>query len=100
MNILWKCCLDPPSQAAAWADNAAMGTKFLWFVLLGWVVYLLVRASRRKRRASVKPTAATERMVACARCGLNLPEGESLESGGHYYCSEQHRGLGPLERKR
>ncbi|MFA7279746.1 MAG: PP0621 family protein [Sterolibacterium sp.] len=77
-----------------------MGSKFLLFVLLGWVVYLLVRASRRRRRAPAKPATATVRMVACARCGLNLPEGESLESGGHYYCGEQHRGLGPLERKR
>lgn len=77
-----------------------MGSKFLWFVLLGWLVYLLMRASGRKRRAAAKPAAATERMVACARCGLNLPEGESLQSDGQYYCSEQHRGLGPLERKR
>ena len=72
--------------------------KLLLFFLLGLAVYLLLRASGRKRRAAAE--APAHQMVACARCGLNLPESESLKSGEQSYCCEQHRGLGPLERKR
>ena len=76
-------------------------SKLLLFGLLGLLVYLILRASGRKRRGSeAAPTPATERMVACAQCGLNLPETESLQSGERYYCCEQHRELGPAERKR
>lgn len=73
-------------------------SKLLLFGLLGFLVYLFLRASGRKRRASAEPPA--QQMVACAHCGLNLPETESLRAGEHHYCCEQHRGLGPLERKR
>lgn len=74
-------------------------SKLLLFGLLGLLVYLILRASGRKRRGSAAPMPDTERMVACAQCGLNLPETESLKSGERYYCCEQHRELGPLERK-
>jgi uncharacterized protein len=75
-------------------------SKLLLFGLLGLLVYLILRASGRKRRGSAAPMSATEQMVACAQCGLNLPETESLKSGERYYCCEQHRELGPAERKR
>ncbi|MFA7270341.1 MAG: PP0621 family protein [Sterolibacterium sp.] len=75
-------------------------SKLLLFGLLGLVVYLLLRGAGRKQRTSSAPMPPEQRMVACARCGLNLPETESLKSGEQYYCCEQHRGLGPLERKR
>lgn len=73
-------------------------SKLLLFVLLGLAVYLFLRASGRKHRAAAE--APVHQMVTCARCGLNLPESESLKSGEQAYCCEQHRGLGPLERKR
>ncbi|NML25434.1 PP0621 family protein [Zoogloea dura] len=38
---------------------------------------------------------AIEQMVACAHCGLHVPESEGLKSGGQFYCSDEHRRLGP-----
>jgi uncharacterized protein len=33
-------------------------------------------------------------MVACAHCGVNLPESDSVRVGERHYCSEEHRRLG------
>lgn len=74
-------------------------TKLLLFGLLAVLAYLFLRGTGRRR--SVPPqTPAAQKMVACAHCGVNLPEIESVKSGGQHYCSEQHRGLGPLEQER
>jgi uncharacterized protein len=37
-------------------------------------------------------------LVGCARCGVNLPKSEAHGVGDAYYCSEEHRRLGPRER--
>ena len=35
-------------------------------------------------------------MVACAHCGLHLPQPDAVEGeGGRHYCSAEHRRLGP-----
>jgi len=36
-----------------------------------------------------------EQMVACAHCGLHVPESEGVRAGGGFYCSDEHRRLGP-----
>ena len=36
-----------------------------------------------------------EQMVACVHCGLHVPESEGLHGAGGFYCSEEHRRLGP-----
>lgn len=46
---------------------------------------------RREREAS---TPEIEQMVACAHCGLHVPESESVRSAGEFFCSEEHRRLG------
>lgn len=38
---------------------------------------------------------AFEPMLACAHCGLHVPESEGVKGGGHFYCSDEHRRLGP-----
>ncbi|MEK7737471.1 MAG: PP0621 family protein [Pseudomonadota bacterium] len=73
--------------------------KLLLFGLLAVLVYLVLRGAGRRRQVPPQ-TPPAQKMVACAYCGINLPEAESVESGGQHYCSEQHRGLGPLERDR
>jgi uncharacterized protein len=32
-------------------------------------------------------------MVTCARCGVHLPESESIRVGSKHFCSEEHRRL-------
>ena len=47
---------------------------------------------RREREAS---TPEIEQMVACAHCGVHVPESEGLHVGGYFFCSDAHRRLGP-----
>jgi uncharacterized protein len=37
-------------------------------------------------------------MVRCARCGVHLPKSEGFLSQGSFYCSDEHRQQGPVER--
>ncbi len=38
-------------------------------------------------------------IVACARCGVHLPEPEAVRDGGLAYCSRTHQLLGPKRRR-
>jgi uncharacterized protein len=69
-------------------------TKLLLLVIAAVVVYFLVTGYARKRAASSGPP-PVEKMVACAHCGLNLPRSEALEESGRFFCSEEHRRIGP-----
>lgn len=40
------------------------------------------------------PAGEIEQMVACAHCGVHVPESEGVTSGGRFFCSEEHRRLG------
>ncbi len=35
-----------------------------------------------------------EQMVACAHCGLHVPESEGVRGSAGFFCSEEHRRLG------
>ena len=72
-------------------------SKLLLFGLLAVIAYFVLRGTRKREGPPPKAPEA-QRMVACIRCGVHLPEAESLRSGEHHYCCEQHRELGPLER--
>ncbi len=51
------------------------------------------RGSARRRADSA---AAPEAMVACAHCGVHLPQPDALrDAGGRPYCSDAHRLAGP-----
>jgi uncharacterized protein len=67
-------------------------SKLLVLLVAAAVVYYLIRGMIRKGGSRQAPPPA-ERMVACVHCGLNLPQSEALESGGGFYCSEEHRRL-------
>jgi uncharacterized protein len=78
-----------------------------------WMVVLVAAVSfwRRARRVLNGPTDApgaarpdaaapaknaTENMLACAHCGVFLPESEALrDAGGAPYCSPAHLARGP-----
>jgi formylmethanofuran dehydrogenase subunit E len=53
-------------------------------VLAWWFVkgVLKSRLNQPKRAESIKG----EDMVACARCGVNMPRSEAREEGGKYFC--------------
>jgi uncharacterized protein len=65
--------------------------RVLVFLLIGFVVWLLLRGYLgRKARDEGRTTAApaSEDMVACARCGVNMPRSEALEEGGRFICRD------------
>ncbi|HYS12074.1 MAG TPA: PP0621 family protein [Burkholderiaceae bacterium] len=76
--------------------------RILFWVLLGFVVYLAWRWWNVKQRlpderrdASVQKKTGQEPMVPCDVCGLNVPKSEAFAGNGRWYCSDEHRRLGP-----
>ena len=71
-----------------------------WLILTAAVLaaFWLLRRSL-SRRADEPPRAGREsgpaELVSCARCEVHLPRGEALEEAGRFYCSDEHRRLGP-----
>lgn len=49
----------------------------------------------REGREKAGKAVATERIVECAHCGLNVPESEALQESGRFYCCDAHRLSGP-----
>lgn len=65
---------------------------FLAVVLLVWLVR---RALLDRPNGSADPGIEAGILVACAHCGMLLPEGEALAEGSRYYCSKSHAARGP-----
>ena len=74
----------------------------LWAVLLylGWRWYLSKKSqptSPSQEASSAtdqapEAAASTEKMVACAHCGIHLPLSESVQgTGALHFCSNEHR---------
>ena len=72
------------------------------------VIWLLRRAIAGPRRGGPAdgppPGPEQGELVACARCGVNLPKAEAYAArgvppgaGGSFYCSEEHWRLGPRD---
>ena len=70
-------------------------SKLLLLLFLGLAAYLVFKALRRRdgndRRADRADPRAPERMVACAHCGVHLPESEAIADDGRHYCCAAHR---------
>lgn len=68
-------------------------TKFLLFIAVLAVIYLLLRSSSRR---SKEPPAAPrpEAMTQCAHCGVHFPSAEAVSQDQRDYCCEAHRALG------
>jgi uncharacterized protein len=66
--------------------------RILLLLFLGFLIYLLFRGLFRSQVKKPPPatTAATpvgEDMVACARCGVNVPRSETREVDGRPVCA-------------
>ncbi|WP_079433583.1 PP0621 family protein [Zoogloea sp. LCSB751] len=80
--------------------------NILLFILFLLAVFYVRRALRKDPRRDERDVPAEERsqarapseqieqMVACAHCGVHVPESEGVRSDGHFFCSEDHRRLG------
>jgi hypothetical protein len=65
-----------------------MGRLLLW-ILLGALVYAMIKGLGRANAARVNRR-ASEAMVKCETCGLNVPQSEGFSRAGHWYCSREH----------
>jgi uncharacterized protein len=68
-------------------------------LLLILLVVVAVWVIRRAFARPAPPPAPRQpplegQLVACARCGLNLPRAEAREAGGEIFCSDEHARLG------
>lgn len=80
------------------------------YLLVLVVIVVAVGIWRNKRRAEVSERKAAgtrpapalkqpQNMVACARCGLHLPQADAVTDGeNQYYCSAEHRSLAQQSR--
>lgn len=74
--------------------------KYLVLLVVLVVAYGLWRGQRQAavRQAGAPqpgPGRLPQPMVACAHCGLHLPQSDALTREGRPYCSEAHRRAGP-----
>ncbi len=65
-------------------------SRLILLLLLGLIVFLLFKALRGGSRVRRRPQKKIENMVACAVCGVRIPESESLSRGDSHYCCEEH----------
>jgi uncharacterized protein len=63
--------------------------KLLFLLILALVVWWFFKGILKSRSRGEPPPAQSptgEKMVACARCGVNMPRSEAQEEGGRFYC--------------
>jgi uncharacterized protein len=69
----------------------------LIIILIGlWLVLTIIKRALAARRKSPPDKPAVAKMVACAHCGVHIPESEAVRDGDRYYCSEEHRRKTPI----
>jgi uncharacterized protein len=63
--------------------------KLLLLLFIALVFWWLLKGLLKTRNAPPPPAQSGrgEDMVACARCGVNLPRSDAREEGGRYYCT-------------
>jgi len=82
-------------------------TRLIVIIAIVVAVIWLVRRAIAGPRVAKPPQEAGEQkgaLVACAQCGVNLPQTEAYAASGvqpgadgRYYCSEEHWRLGPKD---
>jgi formylmethanofuran dehydrogenase subunit E len=68
--------------------------KIVLLLIIGFFIYALFRGFFRsqvrqdqEREAAKAASVKGEDMVACARCGVNLPRSEAREENGRFVCA-------------
>lgn len=65
--------------------------RILLLLVIGFLAWLLLRGILRSRKRDENGSSApkdVEDMVACARCGVNMPRSEAREEGGKFTCRD------------
>ncbi len=80
--------------------------KILFFAAIFAAIYFGWRSMRmkqirledelRKQKAAKSPEGVP--MMRCARCGVYISKSDAVEGAGRYFCSEEHRRLGAVNR--
>jgi uncharacterized protein len=64
--------------------------RIVILIVIAFLVWLVFRGFFRvNTRGPAQPPAQTgkgEDMVACARCGVNMPRSDAREDAGRFYC--------------
>ena len=63
--------------------------RILLLIIIGFAIYLLFRGFMRSQaKAEAERTSAREPedMIACARCGVNLPRSSARQDGERWVC--------------
>jgi uncharacterized protein len=61
-----------------------------YMILIG-LVLIVLWFFRRPRTTGAPSARQPELMVECARCGVHLPESESIRDGASHYCCAEHQ---------
>ena len=77
-----------------------MATKILLLLALVFGVLWLLKGRRREStdlpRSQPKSPPGPQAMLACAHCGVHLPQSDALmDAAGRPFCSDAHRLAGP-----
>jgi len=67
--------------------------RILFLLIIAFLIYLLFKGFLRAqtRRGEEDRREKVEDMVACARCGVNLPKSEAKSEGAQFYCRDNPR---------
>ena len=78
--------------------------NLLLFVLIMFAVWWVRRALRKPGNSGGTRSASRDRgpraldepepIVACAHCGVHVPESEGVRSSDAFFCCDEHRRLG------
>jgi uncharacterized protein len=64
----------------------------LIIILIGlWLVLTIIKRALTSHRKSPSDKPGVAKMVACAHCGVHIPESEAVREGDRYFCGEEHR---------
>ena len=67
--------------------------RIIFLLVIAFLIYLVFKGFLRTqvRRDDEARTVKGEDMVACARCGVNMPRSEARNEGALYYCRDNPR---------
>jgi uncharacterized protein len=67
--------------------------RIVFLLIIAFLIYLLFKGFLRAqtRRGEEASAEKVEDMVACARCGVNLPRSEARPEGAQFYCRDNPR---------